>query len=441
MITQMMRKLSLVFIMLLAAPLAAQIDKTADLVRRADTAFDDEDRKLALALYLQVLEINPDQSHAVYRLGQLSGNDETALRWYLRYVALEPDDAWGWLAAGDKYLRVGKTVEALDAYRHAARLAPGAEDVRQRLGRARFPAAPALEPIGGYARDSDGNQTWRYGLSGDVAIRGGFRFGAQATRSDIDDGLTTAVLDEGVFRLDGRPRSTLRLQLDAGVARLAAEGSGTWTTPETNLHLRWHELGGPAVLDVRALRMPLGTAPLLVHNQAMRNELRLQGTLPAGPLRLKLGTRAAAIATAVERANLRLQGDAAVALPIGWRGEVSAQYHRLGFQRTSSAGYFAPRRVETVEGGSYWELGGEGRWSAEVDLGIGMQRLEKQGEPVGPWKLAVRGWGSVNLDLSRIIRLRSELEAYSAPFAPSGAVTAPNWRYFSFTFGLLFRIM
>lgn len=441
--TVMQHELPLALVLLLifsAASLAAQTEKIADLVRRADAAFTDEDRKLAQALYLQVLEINPEQSHAVFRLGQLARNDEAALHWYLRYVELEPDDAWGWLAVGDKYLRLGKSVEAMDAYRRAARLAPKAEDVKQRLDKARLPSAPALEPVGGYSGDSDGNRTRQFGLTGDVAIRGGFRFGARATRSDIDNGLTTAVLDEDVFRLEGRPRSALRLELDAGAARLGLKGSEAWTTPEANLRIRWRDSDSAAALDVRAQRTPLGTTPLLISNQAMRNELRLEGTVPAGPLRLRLGGRAAEIETAIEKQNLRLQGDAAAVLPIGWRGEVSAQYHRLGFQRTSDAGYFAPQRVETIEGGTYWELGGDGRWGAEVDLGIGLQRLEKHKEAVGSWKPALRGWGFLYLDLSRAVRLRSELEAYSAPFAPAGAVTAPNWRYVSLSFGLLFRL-
>ena len=444
MIALMHRKPPLAFVLLLiftSSPLAAQTEKIAALVRQADAAFADEDRKLAQTLYLQVLEISPDQSHAVYRLGQLARNDEAALRWYRRYAELEPDDAWGWLAVGDKYLRLGKSVEAQHAYRRAAQLAHKEEDVQQRMTKARFRNAPVLEPVGGYSEDSDGNQTWRFGASGDVAIRGGFRFGVRATRSDIDDGLTTAVLDEGVFRLEGRPRAALRLQVEGGAARLVAKGSEAWTTPEANLRLRWHALNNASALDIRAQRSPLGTTPLLVGNRAMRNELRLEGTVPAGPVRFRIGGRAAALETAIEKENFRLQGEAARAFPIGWRGEISAQYHRLGFQRISNAGYFAPELVETFEGGTYWELGGEGRWGAELDLGIGLQRLEKHKEDIGPWKPALRGWGSLYMDLTRIIRLRWEVEAYSAPFAPAGAVTTPNWRYVSISFGLLFKLL
>jgi hypothetical protein len=115
--------------------------------------------------------------------------------------------------------------------------------------------------------------------------------------------------------------------------------------------------------------------------------------------------------------------------------------HRLGFERASTAGYFDPQRAETIEGGTYWEVGGDGAWSVEVDLGAGLQRLAKQNQQVGAWKLALRGWGAVNFDLKRKIRFRSELEAYSAPFSPVGAVTTPNWRYLSVSFGLLFRLL
>ena len=191
----------------------AQTDKIADLVRRADAAFVDENRKLAQQLYLDVVALNPEQSHSVYRLGQLANGDEAALAWFERYVELEPDDAWGWIAAGDKYLRVGKTVEARAAFRRAAKLAPEAKEIQPRLERARLRAAPVLEPLGGFTRDSDGNLTWKFGLSGDAAIRSGLRIGARASRSRISDGLTTATLDEGLFRLLGRPRTSLRFDI------------------------------------------------------------------------------------------------------------------------------------------------------------------------------------------------------------------------------------
>lgn len=432
--------LILVLAVLSAALIAAQ-SSVSDLLKRADAAFAAEDRALAERLYRQVLELDPDQSHAVYRLAQLTRNDERALRLFLRYAQLEPDDAWGWLAVGDKYLRLGKAVEAREAYQRAVKLAPQAEDVKERLAKGRLRAAPGFEPIGGYEKDSDGNRTWRAGLNGDVAIRGGFRLGVRALRADISDGTAGAKVDEAVARLEGRPQMALRLDLTLGAARLAAGQMNKWITPVADFRLRWRSPdGGPAV-ELRAQRLALGTTPVLVANRAMRNDARLVLELPLGPLRIRAGGRAGFINTLTEQANARLEGDAAIAIPIGWRGEFSAQYHRLGFTRASNAGYFAPSLVETFEGGTYWELGGDGRASAALDLGMGIQRLAEQGERLGPWKPALRGWGMLTVDLSRTVQWRLEGEAYSAPFAPIGAVTAPNWRYFSIRLGLLFRIL
>ena len=240
--------------------------------------------------------------------------------------------------------------------------------------------------------------------------------------------------------MQGRPRMALRFEFSGGVARLAPPRTSAWSTPEGDVRLRWNSAGNAWSFDLRGLRTPLGTTPLLVANRAMRNELRLSGTVPLGPVRLRAGVRGADIATAVEDKNRKLQGDAALVFPVGWRGEFSAQYHRIGFQRASLAGYFAPRRVETVEGGSYWQIGGDGRWSAEVDLGVGMQRIAIQKQAVGAWKPALRAWGMWDVELTRAVALRGEVEAYSAPFAPAGVSTAPSWRYAALSFSLLFRV-
>ena len=428
--------LLVVLFAILARPLHAQ-DATS-LLRQADSAFAAEDRALAARLYGQVLELDGEQSRAVYRLGVLSGNDETALGWFKRYVVLEPGDAWGWLAVGDKSLRVGKTIEAREAFQHAATLAPQAEDVQQRLARGRLRAAPTLEPVGGYARDSDGNRTWKYGLNGDVALRGGWRFGGRVVRSAIGDGSGEATLDEGLLRLEGRPRMAWRVDLSGGPTRLATPGADPWLTGVGDARIRWRHQA--TAVEIRAQRVALGTTPQLVANRAMRNEAKLGIELPAGPLRLRAAGRAGLIEALGEDANRRLLGDAALALPLGWRGEISAQYHRLGYERASTAGYFAPERVETIEGGSYWELGGDGAVSFSVDLGAGGQRVAEQGAEVGPWKLALRGWALLAVDLSRTIQWRTEAEAYSAPFAPVGVATAPDWRYGSITTGLLVRV-
>ena len=433
-------RLAALALALLAAAAGAGQSKVQDLLVRADAAFKDENRALAEKLYRQVLELDPYQSRAVYRLGQLSKDDETALGWFKRYVEIEPDDAYGWAAVGDKSLRLARTVEARSAYAEAARLAPKDDDIRERLARARLRAAPGIEPLVGYERDSDDNHTWRTGLAADAAVRGGFRLGARAQRASISDGFSTTRFDSVLLRLEGRPSRTVRTDLSFGLGRLVVPETSSWATPVADFRLRWRDRAGAPAVDARLLRTALGTTPLLVANQAMRNEARLSFELPVGGLRVRLGGRAAQIRTLVEEPNSRLQGDVALVLPFGWQGEVSVQYHRLGYARASTAGYFAPQRVETIEGGTYWELGGDGPAGLAFDLGAGIQRLAQQEEPTGPWKLALRGWSMLTVDLARAVQVRVEAEAYSAPFAPVGAVTTPNWKFFSVTASLVFRI-
>ncbi len=423
-------------LVILTLPVHAQ--DVAGLLRQADSAFASGNPALAERLYRQLLKLDGQQSRAVYRLGVLSRDDEVALGWFKRYAMLEPDDAWGWLAVGDKSLRVGKTIEAREAYQRAAALAPEAQDVQQHLARGRLLAAPTIEPIGGCASDSDGNRTWKYGLKGDVARRGGWRLGGLATRSTIGDGTGDATLDEGLLRLEGRPQMAWRVDFSGGPAQLAPPGANPWTTGVADARIRWRRQA--TAVEIRVQRLALGTSLLLVANRAMRDEAKLGVELPAGPLRFRATGTVALIETLGEDDNRRLQGDAALVLPLGWRGEISAQYHRVGFERTSSAGYFAPERVETIEGGAYWDLGGEGAVSFSVDLGAGGQRIAEQGAAVGPWKVALRGWAMLSVNLSRTIQWRTEADAYRAPFAPVGVATTRDWRYSSVSTGLLLRL-
>ena len=422
--------------MLTAAPLGAQ--SVPSLMRQADSAFAADDRALANRLYHQVVAFDAGQSRAIYRLGVLASNDAEALEWFKRYVTLEAADAWGWVAVGDKSLRLGLPVEARAAFQRAAALAPQAEDVRQRLAKGRLAAAPTVEPQGGYTRDSDGDHTTRAGVSATIALHGGWRFGGHVTTSAIGDGLTTATLDEAALSLAGRPRPAWRFDFSGGPARLVQSDSGSWVTVlgDARMRLRAHS----TALELRLNRIALGTTPALVANHAVRNEAKLGFELPAGPLRLRADGRVALINVTGEDANRRVQASAAVVLPVGWRGEFSVQYHETGFQRPSTAGYFAPRRVETVEGGTYWDLGGDGAVSVSADLGAGAQRMALQGAAVGPWKVALRGWAALSIDLTRTLQWRTELEAYSAPFAPVGTSTAPDWRYGSLNTGLQVRL-
>jgi len=444
-----------IVVLLLAAGLAAQTP-AKDLLKKAKEAFDDEDRDLARELYLKVIELDPEESDAYYRLGVLADDPEEAVAWLKQYAELEPKDAWGWLALGDKLLKIGRTIEAREAYGTAARLAPEAEDIRDGLGRGRSASAIQLVPIGGYAGDSDKIKAWTYGLEGSAPLRGGFRLGARFRRTDLRGAFSRTSMDDYVVTVAGRPRAAMTLSAMAGLAEygmvklpnvppagqaaLNRTGNNGWTTPQGEFRFRWRPAGNGPSADVRLQRLPYATSPQLAFNRAVADDARLIAELPVGPLKVRGQGRISLIETRAEANNRRLETAAILAYPFGWQGEISVQYHVLGFARASTAGYFAPRSVETVEAGTYWELGGEGDWTAEIDLGAGIQRLARQGESSGPWNTALRGWGYFAYDLTPTLQFRIEAEAYSAPFAPVGAVTGENWRYLSLSAGLVARL-
>jgi len=123
------------------------------------------------------------------------------------------------------------------------------------------------------------------------------------------------------------------------------------------------------------------------------------------------------------------------------------QYRLVGYQRASAAGYFAPRRAETVEGGVYIEFGEDGPLSIAADVGAGRQRVAEYravgvpgGPPrstaPGPWSRVLRAWGQASLSLAPSRSWYVEVEAYDAPFALEGVATTGNWRFLSVSSGL-----
>ena len=189
-------------------------------------------------------------------------------------------------------------------------------------------------------------------------------------------------------------------------------------------------------LDLRLQHVPLGTAPILVDNRVTRSDARATLELPFGPLRLRGTARAGAVRALQEAANRRLDAGGALVVPLGGSGEVSARYHALTFAHASTGGYFAPRVAQTVEAGTYLDLGADAPVTLSVDVGAGAQRVARQGEAVGVWKPAFRLWAYTSASLAPGRALWVEIEAYDAPFAPMGVATAPSWRFVALSTGL-----
>ncbi len=488
------------------SPAQKPVETRASIVlARADSAFVAEDRDSARRLYAEALALDSTLSRAVFRLAQLSNSPREQLALYRRYQALQPRDAWGYMAEGDVLGRLRRFDEGLAAYARAETIAPDERDVAvgrarllERAGRsshamaeltrwtarhaddgeawdlmgrsalrsgrpraaerafaraesagqvrgaadrrayARALAAPAVEPIVGYQRDSDGNRATRVGGVADVMVRDGTRLGIGVERLTIGDGVTSTDGASAFGKLSSRLSPGVRLDAQGGAVRLASASAeqGTWTTPQFDARLRLRAPLGGASLELRAQRLALGTAPILVENRVTRTEGRATVEVPAGWLRLRGTGRLGAMEAMGESGNARYGADGALVLPLGGQVQLSGQYRVMGFQRASLAGYFAPRRAETIESGVYFETAGEGPLSFAADVGGGAQRVAAQGANVGKWTRALRGWGYASLAMGAARALYAEVEAYDAPFAPEGVATSGTWRFASLAVGV-----
>ena len=106
------------------------------LLKRADAAYSAGERELAISLYRAVLASDPDNSRAVFQLARLSPSGSAeAVALLRRYVKLEPQDPWGYMALGDALAKAGKVDQAIKQYGLARDRAPAEPDVYMGLGR------------------------------------------------------------------------------------------------------------------------------------------------------------------------------------------------------------------------------------------------------------------------------------------------------------------
>jgi tetratricopeptide (TPR) repeat protein len=102
----------------------------------AERAYQAGDSAVAVTAYGEVLTLDPNNSRALFRLGQLWRHDpKRSLPMFRRYTSIVPNDPWGHIALGDELAIQGNFSEAIREYDEARRLAPAERDVA--LGRAR----------------------------------------------------------------------------------------------------------------------------------------------------------------------------------------------------------------------------------------------------------------------------------------------------------------
>lgn len=390
------------------------------------------------------------------RILQSAGHSARALQVLEQWTSAHSNDAEAWDLLGRQQLRAGRPRRAIASFTRAESLGsvPG---VGSRLRAAQSAAAPAVEPFGGYQRDSDRNTAQTAGIRGDVMVADGVRLGLGARRGEVGDDTASAMSTSVQAMLDARLAPATRFYLEGGARRFEDAAGVSWTHPEIDARLRIRGTAVGPALELRGQHLTLGVGSALVSNQVTRSELRAALDLPLGPLRLRPAGRVGvvnasipasptgfpqppngprAIAPRTGEANTRFGFDAALALPLTPAFEWSAQYHTLAYEQASLAGYFAPRFAETLESGVYAEVGTDGPISLAADIGGGVQRITPHGEATGGWSAAFRAWSYVAIPFRPGRSLWAEVEAYDAAFAPVSVATSTSWRYIALTVGL-----
>jgi tetratricopeptide (TPR) repeat protein len=390
------------------------------------------------------------------RILQHAGHSARALQVLEEWTSAYSNDAEAWDLLARQQRRVGRPRGAIRSFTRAdsLRSVPG---VASRLQAAQAAAAPAVEPFGGYQRDSDRNTAQIAGFRGDVMVADGVRLGLVARRGEVGDD-TASAMSTGVHAvLDARLAPETRFNLEGGARRFEDAAGVSWTHPEIDARLRVRGAARGPALELRGQHLTLGVGSALVSNQVTRSELRAGLDLPLGALRLRPGGRVGVVNASIPVAptglpqppngpravvprtaetNTRFGFDAALALPLTPAFEWSAQYHTLAYERASLAGYFAPRFAETLESGIYTEVGTDGPISLAADIGGGVQRIAPHGEAAGGWSAAFRVWSYAAIPFRPGRSLWAEVEAYDAAFAPVSVATSSSWRYIAFTVGL-----
>ena len=399
----------------------------------------------ALRWYDHALRLAPAERDAIVgraRVLARARRTDAAIAAYELWLAAHPTDAEAWRDLGRERTRAGLPAAAAQAFERAQALSPD-EATARLLVVARAAAAPALGPQVSGSHDSDGNTTLRLGGAAELAASGPLRLGVAAGREQVegDGGATTTALTDVALHATWRPRATLQVEAAAGATALdAITGASATTTPTGQLRARWRAPAGGPALDVRAQRGVFDASPRLVVNRVTRTDLRGIVELPLAPaLKLRGIGRTTALSDPTEL-NHRTALGGVVAFAATPSVELSGQFHEIRFDHPDTVGYFAPRRAQLIEVGSYVEVETAGSALLAFDIGAGVQRVADWSSPagppparpsvMGPWRRALSLYSLMVLPLAPGRDLKVELDLEDSPIA-SAAATSAQWRYAS----------
>lgn len=430
----------------------------------------------ALAQYDAAERIAPNERDVhVGRARVLARADRTddAIAAYERWLARTPNDAEAWRELAAQQRKAGRYDEQIASLQHARALgnAPKtASAVTRQIERAHRAGQAIIEPRVFGSRDSDGLTTTGVGLSLTSPLLGRARLSATTAAGSAGDGTVSRASQGVALGLEYRPLAQLRFQLAGGMARadrslivigqtttptsptptpsrpgrggtlpigMSPGGTGTTSSSESfpvgNARLRWRKPGNAIAIDARASRQLLDASPYLVAQGVLRDEASLALDLRlVGPLRVRGFGKVDDIHNADESNGRQTWGGALVIAPAAY--EISLRAQTMRYDTATALAYFAPRDVQTVELGTYFEHETDRGVTLAMDLGGGAQQVSEWSSAVAAWSPTFHAWTQLVVPLNDALALGTEVEAYDSRIGNdvrSVSATASRWRYAS----------
>ncbi len=193
-------------------------------------------------------------------------------------------------------------------------------------------------------------------------------------------------------------------------------------------------------MELRFAQNPLIATPGLVAQPVELEEIKASLDLPwSGPFRARARAQSGVLSAATD-ANHRSGYQFGPVYRWQPSAEVGVFYNELGYEHATAAGYFAPRRAQTIELGTYIEYEGLAPFTFALDAGAGRQRVEKQGEAIRGWIATSRLWGLISWALKPGVSLDLEVERYDSPVAGDAVTPTSDWRFNSAMLSLRFGV-
>ncbi len=398
----------------------------------------------AIEQYGQARRRAPGESDFYLGLGRIlrdAGRTDELVKNYEQWASQQPKNAQAWFELGRARQRAKRYVEAADAYA-ASLTIKGDDRSLESLGDALAETAFSLRPFFGLSHDSDENRITRWGLEAERQLTQRSRVGLHAERNEVSDPFSSGTADALALIAKWQPLGALKLDGAAGVARLSSNqpGQKAETRPLGGLRLRWTSPAEGPAAELRIARNPLIATPGLVAQPVELAEIKAGVDLPVtGPFRVRARGQSGVLDSATD---VNHRSGYQFGPVYRWRpaAEVGVFYSELGYEHATAAGYFAPRRAQTVELGTYIEYEGLSPLTFALDAGAGQQRVEKQGEDIRDWIATYRLWALVSWALKPGMSLELELEHYDSPVAGNAVAPIANWSFNSATLSLRFGV-